>query len=82
MLNDMPSYLAQRIQNKFREFCYPFEKIWIYNSRDAVFEKAVIEGIYIKMDIWCYEDHYDVLFWCPIEGQDENEFFSLVGRIH
>ena len=82
MLNDMPMYLAQRIQNKFSGACHPFEKVWIYNSRDAVFEKAVIAGIYTKMDIWCYEERYDVVFWSPVEDLEEEAFFSLVRKIH
>lgn len=80
MLKNIPSYMAQRIQNEFGETCYPFEKIWIHKLFDAVFEKAIIDGIYTKMDIWCYEDHYDVLFWCP-EEVEEKEFTNLVGRI-
>lgn len=82
MLNDMPMYLAQRIQNKFSGACHPFEKVWIYNSRDAVFEKAIIAGIYTKMDIWCYEERYDVVFWSPVEELEEEAFFSLVRKIH
>lgn len=82
MLNDMPLYLAQRIQNKFGGACHPFEKVWIYNSRDAVFEKAIIAGIYTKMDIWCYEERYDVVFWCPEDVIEEDAFFSLVRKIH
>lgn len=82
MLNDMPLYLAQRIQNRFSGACYPFEKVWIYNSRDAVFEKAVIAGIYTKMDIWCYEERYDVVFWSPVEDLEEEAFSSLVRKIH
>lgn len=81
MLNNIPCYMAYRIQNEFGQTCYPFEKIWIYKSADAVFEKAIIDGIYTKMDIWCYEDRYDVLFWCPDENIEEKDFSDIVGRI-
>jgi len=82
MLNDIPTYLAQRIKNKFDGVCHPFEKIWIYESRDAVFEHAEIDGIYIKMDIYCYEERYDVVFWSPAEDLQEETFSNLVNRIH
>ena len=82
MLNDMPAYLAQRIQNRFSGACHPFEKVWIYSSRDAVFEKAVIYGVYTKMDIWCYEERYDVIFWSPTESLEEDTFINLVSNIH
>lgn len=65
MLNELPAYLALRIQEKYSVACYPFSKIWIYRSQDAVFEGAVINNAYFKMDIWCYEHGYDVLFWTP-----------------
>ena len=82
MLNDMPAYLAQRIQNRFSGACHPFEKVWIYSSCDAVFEKAVINGIYTKMDIWCYEERYDVVFWSPTESIEAEAFSNLVRSIH
>ena len=82
MLNDMPTYLAQRIQNKFGGACLPFEKVWIYYSHDAVFEKCVVDGIYTKIDIWCYEERYDVLFWSPTEDLPEEAFSNLIRKIH
>lgn len=82
MLNDMPTYLAQRIQNKFGGACLPYEKVWIYNSHDAVFEKGVVDGIYTKMDIWCYEERYDVVFWSPTDDLPEEAFSNLIGKIH
>ena len=82
MLNDMPAYLAQRIQNRFSGACHPFEKVWIYSSCDTVFEKAVINGIYTKMDIWCYEERYDVVFWSPTESIEAEAFSNLVRSIH
>lgn len=65
MLNEIPAYLALRIQEKYSMACYPFSKIWIYRSQDAVFEGAVLDNAYFKMDIWCYEHGYDVVFWTP-----------------
>lgn len=80
MLNDLPGYLAIRIQDKFGKQCHPFDKIWIYRNQDAVFEHANIQNIYVKMDIWCYENGYDVLFWTP-DHVDETVFSQIVSSI-
>jgi len=81
MLNELPGFLAFRIKEKFESFCSPFSKIWIYKSTDAVFEGAHIRGLYLKMDIWCYENRYDVLFWAR-EDDDETEFNKIVSDIN
>lgn len=82
MLNDLPNYLSLRIQDKFGGRCYPFSKIWIYSSHDTVFEGAIVSNIYLKMDVWCYENGYDLLFWSP---EDHNasveDFDNLIGQI-
>ena len=54
--------LLKVIYDRFNGSCSPFEKVWIYKSWDAVFEKAIVNDIYLKMDIWCYEERYDVVF--------------------
>lgn len=81
MLSDIPAYLAIRIKNRFEGRCSPFDKIWIYNSTDAVLEQPVIHGIPIKIDIWCKLCGYDVDFWTPSETVNESEFIQLVQRI-
>ncbi|MDQ0638167.1 hypothetical protein QF042_001732 [Pedobacter sp. W3I1] len=63
MLNDLPEYLAIRIEGKYKGKCYPFKSIWRYKSRDAVFEAFELENLYLKMDIWCSEKGYKVHFW-------------------
>jgi hypothetical protein len=82
MLNELPAYLAQRIYDRFSGSCSPFEKVWIYKSWDTVFEKAIVDDIYLKMDIWCYEERYDVLFWTPTPEVEESAFNSCVAKIH
>jgi hypothetical protein len=82
MLNELPAYLAQRIYDRFSSSCSPFEKVWIYKSWDTVFEKAIVDDIYLKMDIWCYEERYDVLFWTPTPEVEESAFNSCVAKIH
>lgn len=81
MLNELPNYLAIRIKEKFESCCSPFSKIWIYKSTDAVFEGALIRGLYLKIDIWCYENRYDVLFWAR-EEDDETVFYKIVSDIN
>ena len=82
MLNDLPGYLAIRIQDKFGKQCHPFDKIWLNGNRkqDAVFEHANIQNIYVKMDISCYENGYDVIFWTP-HDVDETVFSQIVSSI-
>lgn len=78
----LPAYLAQRIYDRFSGSCSPFEKVWIYKSLDTVFEKAIVDNIYLKMDIWCYEECYDVLFGTPTPEVEESAFNSCVAKIN
>lgn len=82
MMNELPNYMALRIQNKFGARCHPFSKLWIYGNHDAVFEGAIVNNIYLKLDIWCYEFGYDVLFWSPEDkNTPENDFKLLTNSI-
>lgn len=63
MLNDLPEYLAIRIEDKYKNNCYPFRNIWRHQRSDTVFEAFELESLYFKMDIWCSENGYDVFFW-------------------
>lgn len=65
MLNDLPAFLAIRIEEKFKNSYYPFAKIWRYKDRDTVFDGFKINDLYFKMDIWCNETQYDVYLWNP-----------------
>ena len=83
MLDELPNYLASRLQEKYGAKCYPFSHIWIWANKDAVFEGAVVNGIYFKIDILCNELGYDVWFNNP--SQDfvpEQEFASLVKSLN
>lgn len=82
MLEDIPNYLASRIQEKYGAKCYPFSHIWIWSSKDAVFEGAIVNGIYLKIDILCNELGYDVWFNNPPQHNvSEQEFASLVKSV-
>lgn len=80
MLKDLPAYLALRIQEKYSSCCNPFDKVWIYKGEDAVFEGAIANGIYLKMDVWCTDQGYDILFWTPDDQIKETEFNSLIAK--
>ena len=85
MLDDLPHYLASRILGKYGTKCYPFDHMWIWpqnqNGKDAVFEGAIVNGIYLKIDILCDEDGYNVLFNSPKEDVSEKDFANLVASI-
>lgn len=82
MLNEIPQFLARRIFEKYRNICAPFSKVWIYNYRDAVFEGANILGQYIKMDILCSEEGYEILFYSPEDHQpDEAAFDEILSKV-
>lgn len=87
MLNSLPEYMATRIQMRFSGNCSPFSKIWIYKCQDAVFEGAILKNVYYKMDIWCYEHGYDVLFWWNSDNPaynriTEEDFMQFVHGIN
>lgn len=65
MLNDLPEYLAIRIEDKYKDRCFPFKKVWRYKQRDTVFEAFEIDDLYLKLDVWCDENGYTVHLWEP-----------------
>ena len=76
MLNDIPHYMALRIQDEFGGKCSPFSKVWI-NNQFAVFEALNLDNYYLKADILCNEQGYDVVFWAP-DNQEEGGFEKIV----
>lgn len=69
MLIDLPQYLADRVQNNYARNFAPFEKLWRYKNRDVVFEKFLFQDTYLKMDVWCSLEGYDIYFWV-VEGEN------------
>lgn len=69
MLNDLPEYLAIRIEEKYKEKCYPFSNIYRWKQRDTVFNAFEIDNLLLKLDVWCDIDGYSVHFW---ETKDSN----------
>ena len=64
MLNDLPEYLAIRIEDKYKDHCYPFKEIFRYKQTDTVFDAFKIDDLYLKLDILCDINGYTVYFWC------------------
>lgn len=81
MLNDLPYYLASRILDKYGSKCTPFDHMWIWTNKDAVFEGATINGIYLKIDILCNECGYEVLFNSPKDNVSEIDFTNVVNSL-
>lgn len=69
MLNDLPEYMAIRIEDRYKDRCYPFKNVWRYQRRDTVFEEFTMENLYLKLDVWCGLDGYKIHFWNP---KDDN----------
>ena len=63
MLNDLPEYLAIRVEEKYKGNCYPFPNIGRWKQRDTVFYVFEHNGMRLKLDIWCDVDGYTVHFW-------------------
>ena len=64
----LSDYIASRLELNFQNNYRPFAQLWRYTEHgwhDVVFENFVLRGVYIKMDIWCYEDFYDIVIWSP-----------------
>lgn len=65
MMGELPTYLATKICDTYKIKCSPFERVWIYKDKDAVFEKWIFKGVYIKIDVWCDTNNYNLLVWTP-----------------
>ena len=79
MLNELPTYLATRIQNRYMDNYSPFNKIWRYKNIDTVFEGFTLNSdkLYYKLDVWCNENGYDIYFWNPNDDTvDTKKIFS------
>ena len=81
MLNNLPSYMAWRIKNRYLSQCSPFLDVWIYNNRVAVFENGLVGDVPIVVDIACSEEGYDV----DIFTRDSNkvdDFFQIKDTVN
>ena len=78
--NGIPGYMANRIRDKYELNCSPFNNVWIHNNNDAVFGKVVMNGIELKIDIWCYNTGYEVRFNAQNEDREE-DFVQLALKI-
>lgn len=86
MLNELPTYMTQRVFKKFENNCSPFSHVWIDNKyHNVVFEgdSRAVFGMYLKIHVYCSENGYyvEILLW-----EDENthieDFHKLVANIN
>lgn len=82
MLNDLPKYLAQRIEDKYKNNYYPFQDIWKNKEKDVVvFEAFKIEELYLKLNVLCSDLGYELIFWNPknenYDIKDDFENFEI-----
>lgn len=73
MLNDLPEYLAIRIEEKYQAKCSPFKSVWRYKKSDAVFDGFKLNENNFKIDVWCDTNGYEINFW-----ETTNEAFDIV----
>lgn len=81
MLNELPEYLAIRIENKFSQCYFPFEKIWIYIKNTTVFEGFKVNELYFKINILCNENGYDVIFFEKDDKIDICNYFNKIKEL-
>lgn len=81
MLDQLPQYMASRIVDRYKDKCYPFEKVGVYQNCDAYFAEVVIDNVGYKLDICCGIDGYHTQFWHNREEVTEEDFVSLVKNI-
>lgn len=81
MLNDLPSYLALRIFNKYRNNYAPFSKLFFWRPNWPVFEGS-INNLSLKINIICKEEGYDVNFSTPeINNSSINVYNKIVESV-
>lgn len=80
MLNDLPKYLATRVEERFSSKCEPFTLVWITKDRNlTVFEGFKTddliknEDIGFKINVRCAIDSYIVEFLIWVEEEQANE---------
>ena len=78
--NGIPGYMANRIKDEYKQNCSPFDKVWIHSNNDAVFGEVVINGIGLKIDIWCSDAGYEVRVNARDKDKEE-DFVQLVQSI-
>jgi len=81
MLNDLPRYLALRIFDKYRNRRAPFSKLIFWHPDHLIFEGS-INNLFLKIDIECREDGYDVTFSAPeIKNPNLNDYNRIIDNV-
>jgi len=66
MMNDIPYYRTSRLEDFFKDNCFPFNNIKIGDA-GLMFENFTYRNIYLKLEIWnkSENDNYTIIFWAP-----------------
>ena len=52
MIDEMPEYMAIRLQDQYADRHEPFNKIW-REGRNFILSQFEYKGAYIRLDVWC-----------------------------
>jgi len=73
MLNDLPAFLASRIQNRYMSNYAPFAKMGRNKDFYVIFDEFTLNGNnqYYRLNVRCNESGYDLCFWNPQNDQED-----------
>jgi hypothetical protein len=57
MMDEMPDYMALRLEDRYGTWHDPFKKIW-REKRDFILSQFEYKGAYFRLDVWCDLDGY------------------------
>jgi len=81
MLDELPIYRIDRIVDHFKNNCYPFESVWNWNNKAAVFESFRYAGASFTFDVVTENEFYNLQFFTRQNGDmTPQEFLELLGE--
>lgn len=82
MMDDLPEYMAIRLQDRYAVRHEPFKKIW-REKRNIVLSQFEYQGAYMRLDVGCDLDGYLLLIWDTheLEGGIQSTFGHLIPNI-
>lgn len=63
MFRELPEYLASRVQERYQQSHEPFPSIFRHAKIDVVFDDFRYNDEVYKLDVWCFESKYELIFW-------------------
>jgi hypothetical protein len=68
MMTDLPVYRLERIIDTFMDDAYPFDRVWNWQNRAAVFDRCNFANGVFAIDIFPEGDIYKLQFFCRENG--------------